>query len=218
MNRKMIELDSNYIPNTYKKSEKDADLPFWQELYERCFGTKEIKLEPFYFAKYPKMQGQGVDRRIDFKDRKSVYVEEKLSKEEHPRMFVEFYDDSHEDNKGWFYTINPDLCDYLVYGYRDTMKFYIIPFRFFQYTYWKFIDVYRLEYESRDSPFYYYDNDGKRKLHHTTKGWLIPWEEILEYVTDSKCIQLPHLAPKPPDESYKENVKDRAFPDDDIPF
>ena len=72
------------------------------------------------------MQAQGVDRRINFKDRKSLYMEEKFPEREYDRMFVEFYDDTHEGNLGWFHTINRRLCDYLVYGYKDTMKFYII--------------------------------------------------------------------------------------------
>ena len=203
MNRKMSELDSNHTPNTYKKSEEDADLPFWQKLYERFFGTKEIELEYFYFDEYQKMQAEGVDRRINFKDRKPIYVEEKLSKTEYDCMFIELYDDTHEDDKGWFYTINPDLCDYLVYGYKDTMKFYIIPFRDFQSTY---SDRYRYEFPSS-----YPINDEEREPGNITKGWLIPWEEILNTVPGSKCIQLSPLAPEPPDQSYKDNAKAKAL-------
>ena len=183
MNRKMRELDSNHTPNTYKKSEKDADLPFWQELYEKFFGTTEIELEYFHFDEYPKMQAQSVDRRINFKDRKSIYVEEKFLETEHECMFVELYDDTHKDNNnGWFYTINPDLCDYIVHGYRDTMKFYIIPFRNFQSTY---SDRYRFEFPSP-----YPINDKRRKTGNITKGWLIPWEDILKTIPGSRCIQL----------------------------
>ena len=114
--------------STYDVSEYDARLPFWQEVYEEYFGTKDIELEFLSYNKYPKMQAQGVDRKIEFLDRRCVYMEEKFLEKERDTMFIEDYDSSAEDNKGWLHTINSNLCDFLVHGYKDTMTFYIIPF------------------------------------------------------------------------------------------
>ena len=203
----MNELDIRYIPNTYAQSEEDAQLPFWQKLYETFCGTTEIELEYFYIHEYPKMQAQGVDRRINFKDRKSLYMEEKFPEREYDRMFVEFYDDTHEDNLGWFHTINQRLCDYLVYGYRDTMKFYIIPYDLFKYKYDSLIihEDYGNVTHKYDEVTHKYDeviihayngnitfkvSDDIREPGNITKGWLVPWQQIIDNVPGTRCIQL----------------------------
>ena len=127
------------------------------------------------------MQGSGVDRKIVFKDGTCLYMEEKLAKKESNKMFVEVFDNTHEDDKGWFYTINPELCKYLVYGYKDTLKFYFIPFKEFKQ---KFMPI----FEKPDCPYRLIDKHNKTG--NRTKGWLVPWKDIESKIQGFKCIKL----------------------------
>lgn len=167
--------------NTFKQSEKDAQDHFWLKACVLYFGTLDIKVEYFPYAKYPELQNQGVDRRITLKDGTCYHIEEKYPETEYATMFVEFYDDHHPDTNGWFNTIDPSFTDYIVYGYKDTKKFYFIPVD-------NFLQTFKPILKENNSP--YKIDDKVRIPGNRTKGWLVPWKDIEDKVQGFRYIQL----------------------------
>lgn len=180
-------LHPNPVQESYCQSQKDALLPFWDTLYELfCklyWGTSNIHVEYVPYDNNPDLQKSGIDRIITFQNGQRLHMEEKYCNRTHPRMFVEVYDSSDQfnDKKGWFYTINNNLCNYIVYGYKQTQTFYFIPFKVFQ-------EIFMPIFEGYDCP--YELHDGKRKTGNRTRGWLVPWEDIQRKIEGFVCIQL----------------------------
>ena len=107
------------------QSHKDAEAPFWDDLYRQMFSARFHRTE--LVLDEQRYQRVGIDRRVILTDGTAWHVEEKLRQEDYGDILLEYKSVLERDEPGW--AVN-DLyeTDLLVYGIKPTGKFYVFQY------------------------------------------------------------------------------------------
>ena len=106
------------------RSERDAQQPFWNDLYQKMFP------EQFDHAEVNtdlETQRRGVDRVITLKNGRRWLVEEKLREKDYGDILLEYWSILEQDKPGW--TVNNQaLTQILAYGVKPANRFFVFMF------------------------------------------------------------------------------------------
>ena len=111
----------------------DTDLEYSNEenemfdnFYKRIFPT----LERIEMVTDLTLQFLGIDKKLHFKNGKTVLIDEKKRREDYGDILLEEYSDYHRKRVGWIGS--KKHTDYIVYAIMPSKKIYIFPFLILQ--------------------------------------------------------------------------------------
>jgi hypothetical protein len=106
-----------------EKSKAQEDAPWWPKVYAKAFpgyvSCMSVRSDGW-------AQRGGIDRVIQLKSGKTVYVDEKVREESWPDILLERWSDKGRGTPGW---IQKDLAtDFIAYAFIPDQRCYVFPF------------------------------------------------------------------------------------------
>lgn len=165
--------------NDFKKclefSVKASHEDFWDKVYRKAF----VDLEN-HMPCTQKCQGQhlGIDRIIQLKSGKTLYIDEKKRSTEYPDILIEYISNNTTNSPGW---IEKDLLiDYLSYAFMKSERVYIFPWQILKRVWNRFGNEWKEKYVLPPAK-----NNG-----YCTLNVAVPVSELLNCVKNAMIIQL----------------------------
>lgn len=104
-------------------SHEYEDAPWWGEVYVRAFPGFNSMMS---VRKDGWAQRGGIDRVVQLKSGKTLYVDEKVRSTDWDDIALERWSDRDKQTPGW---IQKDLaCDFIAYAFVPTQRCYLLPF------------------------------------------------------------------------------------------
>lgn len=155
-------------------SEKVSDEDFWQKIYKKAFPD-------MLFAQIctGESQGQhlGIDRLIQLKSGKTIYIDEKKRESVYPDICLEYVSVDTTNAPGWME--KELLIDYLAYAFMPTQKVYLLPWALLKRSWLRFGNEWKKKYRNVTAI-----NKGYRTL-----SVAVPIDVVLTTVKNSMIIQ-----------------------------
>ncbi len=111
----------NNFQNDLDYSHSQADEPWWGEVYKHFFpnslATADLRDDGWW-------QRAGVDRQIVLKG-KTIYVDEKVRRDDWPDFGLEYISNDKTGAKGW--VCKELLADYIAYAFAPSQVCYLLP-------------------------------------------------------------------------------------------
>lgn len=158
-----------------KFSEQASHEPFWQAIYEKAFPDMVNNM-----VCTGKNQGQflGIDRVVQLKSGKTLYIDEKKRTGEWDDILLEYISNDQTGSLGW---IEKDLLiDYLAYAFILSKRCYIYP--------WEILRRAWIYY--KDDWLKHYKIPPAKNKHYSTLSVAIPIKKLNAAVKNAMVIQL----------------------------
>jgi hypothetical protein len=171
-----------------------AELPWLEGVYRRAFPNFEsmsiVRSDGW-------AQRGGIDRKINLKSARSVFIEEKFRKEDYRDFFLERWSDKHRQKPGW---IQQDLlCDFVAYVFVPSRRVFLLPYLELRRAWLKhgrrWIRTYRLKDAEND--------DG-----YTTEGVCVPIPVVQKALVEGEFFQADAIVTSPERFDSEEHVFD----------
>lgn len=105
-------------------SHSQADAPWWSAVYQTAFPDLAAMVS---VRKDGWAQRGGIDRVLTLESGKTLYVDEKVRREDWPDFALEYWSDKDKRVPGW---VAKDLaCDYIAYAFVPSATCYLLPFQ-----------------------------------------------------------------------------------------
>jgi hypothetical protein len=165
----------NNFEEQLKFSEQASHEPFWQAVYEKAFPDM---VNNMVCTGKNTNQCLGIDRVIQLKSGKTLYVDEKKRTKVYSDILLEYISNDKTNAPGW---MEKDLqIDYLAYAFMPTKRCYLYPWQMLRRAWINYKDCWIKNYGTQSAPNKYYN----------TLSVAVPIEELNVTVKRAMIIQL----------------------------
>jgi hypothetical protein len=153
---------------------EQAMQPWVAQMYRKAFPTFESS---FIVRDDGWAQRGGIDRKINLKSARSVFIEEKFRNADYNDFYLERWSDKRRQKPGW---IQQDLlADYVAYIFVPSRRFYLMPF----------LDLRRAWIRQGRYWIERYGAKDATNPRYVTEGVVVPIPVVLKAISDGFYLQ-----------------------------